>query len=111
MDFNVIPSKRFKKEAKRLIKKFPSLKSELLTLEKTLINKPNSGILLGNNCYKIRISIQSKGQGKRGGGRVVTYLLSANFEVYLLTIFDKSEINSISVEMLRQFISEIFGKQ
>jgi hypothetical protein len=75
-----------------------------------LINKPNSGVFLGNNCHKIRIPIQSKGQGKRSGGRVVTYLLSANLEIYLLTIYDKSEINSISDEMLRQFIKEIFGK-
>ena len=32
MSFNVIPTNKFKKEAKRLIKKYPSLKTELFKL-------------------------------------------------------------------------------
>lgn len=36
MNFSVIPSDKFKKEAKRLIKKFPSLKEELAGLSTTL---------------------------------------------------------------------------
>lgn len=36
MDFSVIPSDKFKKEAKRLIKKYPSLKQELAHLAATL---------------------------------------------------------------------------
>ncbi len=36
MNFKVIPTDKFKKEAKRLIKKFPSLKQELLELGEVL---------------------------------------------------------------------------
>jgi hypothetical protein len=36
MSYSVIPIERFKKEAKRLIKKYPSLKSELTELNETL---------------------------------------------------------------------------
>ncbi|MDB5190829.1 MAG: hypothetical protein JWQ96_392 [Segetibacter sp.] len=43
MNFSVIPSDRFKKEAKRLIKKFPSLKQELAVLSNILTNEPETG--------------------------------------------------------------------
>ena len=33
---------------------------------------PTTGISLGNNCYKIRIAIASKGEGKSGGARILT---------------------------------------
>ena len=32
MSYNIIPIEKFKKEAKRLIKKYPSLKNELIEL-------------------------------------------------------------------------------
>ncbi len=72
MNFNVIPSNKFKKEAKRLIKKFPSIKKELADLGTTLTNEPETGTPLGNNTYKIRLAIKSKGKGKSGGARVIT---------------------------------------
>ncbi len=67
MNFSVIPSDKFKKEAKRLIKKFPSLKKELSELAALLEIEPRSGTTLGNNTYKIRVAIKSKGTGRSGG--------------------------------------------
>ena len=72
MNFSVIPSEKFKREAKRLIKKFPSLKQELTNLNTILIRQPEAGTALGNNTYKIRLAIKSKGKGKSGGARVIT---------------------------------------
>ena len=95
MSFSVIPSDKFKKEAKRLIKKYASLKLELAKLSETLSAEPMAGISLGNNIYKIRVSIKSKGKGKSGGGRVITYVFARNEEVYLLTVYDKAEFDSI----------------
>ncbi|MFI5344304.1 MAG: hypothetical protein ACHQUC_08805, partial [Chlamydiales bacterium] len=63
MNFSVIPSDKFKKEAKRLTKKFPSLKKELTELAALLEFEPRSGTPLGKNTYKIRIAIKSKGTG------------------------------------------------
>ena len=57
MNFRVIPSDKFKKEAKRLAKKYPSLKIELAELNATLANEPETGTALGNNTYKIRLAI------------------------------------------------------
>lgn len=64
----------FKKQAKPLLKKFPSLHSELIKLENDLTKDPKMGKPLGHKCYKIRLSVKSKGKGKRGGLRVITFL-------------------------------------
>lgn len=109
MKFSVIPTQRFKKEAKRLIKRYPSVQSELLELEEELIQQPNLGISLGHQVYKIRLAIKSKGKGKSGGGRVITYCLTEDHEVYLLTIFDKSEMDTIDSKTLRILVEQIRG--
>ena len=104
MSFNVIPSDKFKKEAKRLIRKFPSLKGELRELSNTLSDNPTAGKSLGNDTYKIRLAIKSKGKGKSGGGRVITYIVTENKEVYLLLIYDKSEFDNVDDKILKQLI-------
>ena|SRR4051812_45453023 len=107
MSFSVIPSDKFKKEAKRLIKKFPSLKQELIDLNTVLEIAPETGTALGNNTYKIRIAIKSKGKGKSGGARVITYVVTDNKEVYLLTIYDKSEFDSVDDKTLKTIIESL----
>ncbi len=104
MSFSVIPSDKFKKEAKRLSKKYPSLKEELSELNDTLTSKPDTGTPLGNETYKIRLAIKSKGKGKSGGGRVITYIVKDNKEVYLLTIYDQSEFESVDDKTLKSII-------
>jgi len=110
MIFSVIPIGRFKKEAKRLIKKYPSLKIELSELSDALATNPETGTPLGNNAYKIRLAIKSKGKRKSGGARVVTYLVTEDKEIYLLTMFDKSELDSIDDKTLRKIIDSLRGK-
>lgn len=107
MSFSVIPSDKFKKEAKRLSKKFPSLKQELIQLNFDLQSKPETGIPLGNNTYKIRLAIKSKGKGKSGGARVITYVITDNKEVYLLTIYDKTEFDSIDDKTIKTIIQTL----
>lgn len=107
MSFSVIPSDKFKKEVKRLIKKFPSLKQELADLNTILEKAPETGTALGNDIYKIRIGIKSKGKGKSGGARVITYVVTDNKEVYLLTIYDKSEFDSVDDKTLKTIIESL----
>lgn len=52
MTCEIIPILPFQRQAKRLIKKFPSLKSQLLNLIESLKTSPMQGILLADNCYK-----------------------------------------------------------
>jgi len=75
MSFEVITTSRFKRDIKRLVKKYSSLKKEFSELLNSLEENPQLGIHLGNDCYKIRIAIASKGKGKSGGARVITYFL------------------------------------
>ena len=55
----------FKRKAKPLLKKYHSLKNELLELEMILLNEQTFGESLGNNLYKIKIAVESKGKGKK----------------------------------------------
>ncbi len=107
MSYSVIPIEKFKKEAKRLVKKYPSLKKELSALITILESNPTTGTSLGSNAYKIRISIKSKGSGKSGGARVITYVVTEDNEIYLLTIYDKGELDTIDDNTLRKIIRDI----
>lgn len=107
MNFKILPTRRFEKELKRLIKKFPSLKKEYSALIDTIMLDPESGAPIGNNCFKIRIAIASKGKGKRGGARVITYVFIQNSTVYLLTIYDKSEKQDVGDGELNEIIQNL----
>ena len=94
----------FDSEMKRLSKKYISLKNEYKELIKELEKNPELGTHLGNGIYKIRIGIASKGKGKRGGARVITYLKTEHETVYLLSIYDKGEKDTISDNEIREII-------
>jgi hypothetical protein len=109
---NILPTPLFEKKAKRFIKKFPSLFDELIELEKDLIKNPKMGIDLGANLFKIKLASKSKGKGKSGGFRIITYLIkqtSNGYDINLITIFDKSEEANITKEELLKIVNEIFN--
>lgn len=107
MSFKVITTSDFKKNSKRLIKKYKSLKTELLELITSLEKEPTQGSPLGKNCFKIRLAIKSKSKGKSGGARVITCVKLVNNFVYLLTIYSKSEKDNISDKELTDLIDGI----
>ncbi len=104
MSYKITAVANFQGQVKRLIKKFPSLKQELQELNNLLVNNPIQGDELGNNCYKIRIGIASKGTGKRGGARIITHVYVSGKEVFLLSIYDKSEQSTISNAELQNLL-------
>lgn len=95
MSYSVLTIPPFDKQVKRLVKRYPSLKTELAQLIAKLHSQPEEGVSLGNNCFKIRMAIASIGKGKSGGARVITYLAITETAVYLLSIYDKSEQSDI----------------
>lgn len=107
MSYNIITIKTFEKQVKRLTKKYFSLKYELLELVKNLKENPEQGTLIGNNCYKIRLSISSKGKGKSGGARVIINVVITDKTVYLLNIYDKSEKENLTAKELQELLNEI----
>jgi len=102
MSYKVLTIPPFDKQFKRLVKKYPSLKVEIADLIRDLKIEPDQGIALGNDCYKIRLAIASKGKGKSGGARVITYLAITDSAIFLLSIYDKSQQSNIEEkELLR----------
>ena len=104
MRYNVLSIPPFDRQLKRLAKKYHSLKAEYANLIEKLGKNPEMGISMGNNCFKIRLSIASKGRGKSGGARVVTHIFIENETVFLLAIYDKSEQTDISDKELRELL-------
>ncbi|QEM14038.1 type II toxin-antitoxin system RelE/ParE family toxin [Mucilaginibacter rubeus] len=107
MNFKILPTPPFVRELKKLAKKHLSLKDDLRLLVAELAANPNYGTPLGNNCYKIRLAISSKNKGKSGGARIITYVRVVNETVYLLSIYDKSELDNISDNDLTSRIKDL----
>lgn len=107
MSFNIIPTPPFEKEIKQLAKKYPSIKKDFSQLLSQLMQDPRSGTSLGNNCYKLRMAISSKGRGKSGGARIITFVQIIEKTVFLIAIYDKSETGSISDAALKERLKNI----
>ena len=114
MTNKVIATPLFNSRFKKFIKKFPSLGQEITQLEKVLLSDPHAGINLGANLYKIRLASESKGSGKSGGFRVITFLVKESnkgYEIFLLTIYDKSEESTITKSILLKLVKKIFSEE
>lgn len=123
MSYSIIPTKRFEKEIKRLAKKYLTIKNDFADLIDLISKNSKSGTYLGNNCYKVRMAISSKGKGKSGGARIITFIYTQsdfklnakkmsniseqNETVYLLTIYDKSEISNLKSNELKELIDSL----
>jgi mRNA-degrading endonuclease RelE of RelBE toxin-antitoxin system len=107
MNYSVLAIPPFDKQLKRLAKKYPSLKKEYAELIGSLQQHPDQGTPIGNHCYKIRLALASKGKGKSGGARVITYVQVVHHSVYLLSIYDKSEQADIEDSDLKTLLKLI----
>ena len=96
MSYEVIITDRFERRIQRLGKKFASIDDDYDRLLNELEQQPLTGDALGRDCYKVRMRIAAKGKGKSGGARVITCVKIVGEKIYLLTIYDKSEQDSIS---------------
>jgi hypothetical protein len=104
MNFNVIVTTGFKKHAKSIAKKHRSLRADIRDLIVSLEQNSLQGEPLGKDCYKVRMAITSKGKGKSGGSRVITCVKVVDQDVYLLTIYDKSDKENISDKELDELL-------
>lgn len=97
----------FEKEAKALLKKYPSLADDLEILFENLLVNPLQGIPLGQDCFKIRLSIKSKGKGKSGGARIITCVKITKEKILLISVYDKSAKSSVSDKELKELLNKI----
>ncbi len=107
MNVEILTEKEFERQLKRLSKKYRSIIDDYETLLAELDADPYIGKDLGKGLRKVRMAIGSKGKGKSGGARVITYKLHEENETVvldLLTIYDKGEISNIKDEYLRYLL-------
>ncbi len=106
MSYKIQITDNFKKEAKKLIKKYASLRAEIENLGKELAKNPTLGTPLGNDVYKIRLAIASKNKGKSGGARVISFVKIIDETVFLLSIYNKGKVESLSDTEIKELIKD-----
>ncbi|MDP2188293.1 MAG: hypothetical protein Q8J69_06385 [Sphingobacteriaceae bacterium] len=106
MSYSVELTENFKKEVKRLLKKYPSLKGELVVLFNELSIHPTVGTPLGNDIYKIRLAVASKNKGKSGGARVLSFVKVTKTTVLLFSIYSKGEVDSLTDKQIQELIKK-----
>lgn len=107
MRCRIITSKSFDKEIKKLGKRYASIADDYEALLEELNVNPRLGTNLGGGLRKIRMSITSKGRGKSGGARVITFTVVAAIdetEINLLYIYDKAERSFISISEIEELL-------
>ena len=107
MQYEVKTISVFERQFKKLAKKYRSLKTDLESLVADLEKEPSIGTPLGKNCFKVRLSITSKNKGKSGGARVITHFIVNESNVYLLSIYDKSNKSSITDKELVELLNDL----
>jgi hypothetical protein len=107
---NVIYTDAFVSKLKRFVKKYPSILDEIEQIAIKLEQDSHIGTSLGAGLYKIRLAVESKGGGKSGGFRLISYVvyqMPLSNDVYLLTLYDKSEEESITKQDLIKIAKRI----
>lgn len=110
MEVNIHTGSEFKRQFKRLMKKYYSLLHDFEVWKQELKNNPLAGDDLGAGVRKIRMVINSKGKGKSGGARILTLniLLDAEtMDITLLTIYDKGEISNVNDDYIKFLVENL----
>ncbi len=110
--FSIITTPRFEKDIQRLSKKFRKIDKDL----DNILNQLEMGELLGDviertsndeQVYKCRVPNTSDKRGKSGGFRIIYYAVTKDNEIYLLTIYSKTEVEDIDASIIAKYIKEI----
>ena len=76
---------------------------------KHFVANPLQGAELSPGIRKIRMAIKSKGKGKSGGARIITYnflVSEMDGKIVLLLIYDKDDASTAKVNVLKEIIKE-----
>lgn len=99
--YKIILTTIFQNEAKRLAKKYPHIKEDFLRLRDQLKEDPITGNdALFKNMYKVRMPITDKVRGQSGGARVIIQVKIIDRVVYVISVYDKSEMENLTEEIL-----------
>lgn len=105
VDIKYLPE--FERRAKKMAKKYRSFIEDYDKFLGSLEENPFQGTSLD----KTRMAVLSKGKGKSGGVRVLTYTVQKvnpeKIVITLLSIFDKSDIENVSDGYIKSLVKEV----
>lgn len=93
-----------------LAKRHRSLKQDFREFSEELKQNPFQGDELIPGVRKIRMAIKSKGRGKSGGARVITYTvvtMEESGDVFLIDIYDKNDYSTVDLSILQKIIKQL----
>lgn len=103
----------FDRSLVRLSKKYRSLKAEYLEFVDKVEKDGVQGVSLGNGIFKARFAVKSKGKGKSGGLRIISYndvIIAFDGEIVLLVdIYDKNEFSAVDKKLLQKRIADFIS--
>lgn len=99
---------RFDKEIKKLAKKYPNIKKDLVGFIEGFDELHQLSTTIQNSLFKARIKNSDKPKGKSGGYRTYYYIIEDE-TVYFLTIYDKGEKESINEKTIDELIKQEFN--
>lgn len=106
-NFRIKDTATFNKAVKKLKKKYKHIDDDYMNFINNIETLSDLGTNLGNNIYKVRIANSDKNSGKSSGYRLISYLKLIDNEIYLMFIYDKSEIENIHEKEIDAFILEL----
>ncbi len=108
----ILITRYFLQQAKKLKRKFPHLKEDLIRNLKFFV--PENEIHIGKSIFKIRIKSQDLNKGKSGGLRSYIYLYRQKSLIVPICIYFKSEQESMTERALdfhfKKTLEEIITK-
>ncbi|WP_436663527.1 hypothetical protein ACOALA_13365 [Alicyclobacillus acidoterrestris] len=111
MQYNVIPTPAFQKDFKYYKKKYKSfhgyMKDIVEELERgNLVGIEVDGLALPENesAYKVRLANPDANKGTSGGFRLLYYVVKDNGDIYLLTVYSKSDREDIPRKEIAELI-------
>ncbi|MCD8297143.1 MAG: addiction module toxin RelE [Prevotella sp.] len=110
MNFNIITTPHFEREAKALKKRYHSFKEDLERFIDSLSENPMQGTEITPDIRKIRLVITSKRRGKSGGARVITYTICTSDidgRVYLVDVYDKADYSTVDISAVKRMIADL----
>lgn len=110
MSFEISTTPEFENQAKSLQKRHRSFKNDLKDFVISLKENPFQSVELSPGIRKIRMAITSKGRGKSGGARVITYTVvtaETDGRVYLMNVYDKSDFSTVELSVLKEIVRDL----
>ncbi len=110
MNFEIHITPECLKSMKQLSKRYRSFKQDFKNFTDELKKNPLQGDELSPGIRKIRMAINSKGRGKSGGARVITYTILVSEDcgdIYLIDLYDKSDYSTVIVDIIKKRIQNM----